>query len=116
MAVKIYSSFNTGGMPTLEYSIAINGVSINLSKEDFEALTNELGHEISKDLKKAEEVNEKYWNNVKKLQELRRDIISIFWDGGEDLDDYLFRKTVKEIEQEKLFETLEKYNKFLGFE
>ena len=115
MAVKIYTGFNMGGMPTLEYSISINGVSININKEDFNSLTEELSQNISKDLKKAIEVREKYWSNVKKLQELRRDIIAVFWDGGDD-DDYFFRREVKEIDQEKLFAVLEKHNNFLGFE
>ena len=115
MAVKIYSSFNPGGMPTLEYSININGISIGIKKEDFISLTEELSQKISEDLKKATEVREKYWENVKKLQELRLDIISVFWDGDPN-DDFVFRKTVNEIDQEKLFEVLEKYNRFLGFE
>lgn len=117
MSVKIYSGFNPGGMPSLEYSININGVSISTSKKDFDSLVEKLGKHISDDLKKAREVREKYWANIEKLRELRRDIISIFWDGDQDdMDGYFFKKEVKEIDQEKLFEILEKYNRFLGFE
>ena len=115
MSVKIYSSFNMGGMPTLEYSININGISIGIKKEDFDSLVKELGTSISEDLEKAKSVKESYWKNVEKLQELRKEIISFFWDGEPD-DDYLFKKESKEIDQEKLFEILEKHNRFLGFE
>jgi len=115
MSVKIYSSTNMGGIPTLEYSIDINGVSIGIRKEDFDSLVKEMGTSIAEDLEKAKQVKEGYWKNVKQLQELRKDIVSIFWDGEAD-DDYLLRKESKKIDEDKLFEVLERYNRFLGFE
>ena len=115
MSVRINSSFNPGGMPTLEYSIIINGIAISLKKEDFNSLVTKLGKEISNDLKKATEVKEKFWSNVKKLQELRKDIISVFWEGMEG-DEYFLKRSLNEIDEDKLFEVLEKYNRFLGFE
>ena len=115
MSVKIYRSHHLDGMPTLEYSIVINGVRIQISEADFKELTNELGSKIASDYAEAKQVYAKWSTNIDKLQELRKDIINIFWDGHSD-EDYFFRKTIDEIDQEKLFDVLEKHSKFLGFE
>lgn len=115
--IQVTTSTWIGGMPTFDYKININGISISLTKDDFLALTKSMDKTISENLQKALEVKEKYDNNVKKVQELRKDIINIFWNNNEDEDDEWFiRKEVKDINQEKLIEVLEKYNRFLGFE
>jgi hypothetical protein len=105
-----------GGMPTFDYKIKINGIAISLTKDDFLALTKSIDKTISENLQKALEVKEKYDNNVKKVQELRKDIINVFWRNDGDGDDWFIRKEVKDIDEDKLVEVLEKYNRFLGFE
>ena len=116
MSVEITTGTWIGGMPTFDYKIHINGIAISIQKEDFLQLTKSLDEEISKNLEKALEVKEKYDNNVKKVQELRKDIIKVFWNNEGDDDDWFIRKEAKDINEEKLIEVLEKYNRFFGFE
>ena len=117
MSVKITESRYLNGMPNLDYSITINGVRISLTKEDFAELTKEIGEAVSRDYLKAKEVKDKYDFNIEKIQELRKDIISVFWDGDQDdFDSMFFKKTVDEIDQDRLFDVLKKHNNFLGFE
>lgn len=116
MSVEITTGTWIGGMPTFDYKIHINGIAISIQKEDFLQLTKSLDEEISKNLEKAIEVKEKYDNNVKKVQELRKDIIKVFWNNVGDDDDWFIRKEAKDINEEKLIEVLEKYNRFFGFE
>jgi hypothetical protein len=116
MSVEITTGTWIGGMPTFDYKIHINGIAISIQKEDFLQLTRSLDEEISKNLEKALEVKEKYDNNVKKVQELRKDIINVFWNNEGDDDDWFIRKEAKDVNEEKLIEVLEKYNRFFGFE
>jgi hypothetical protein len=116
MSVEITTGTWIGGMPTFDYKIHINGIAISIQKEDFLQLTKSLDEEISKNLEKALEVKEKYDNNVKKVQELRKDIIKVFWNNEGDDDDWFIRKEAKDVNEEKLIEVLEKYNRFFGFE
>jgi len=114
--VKVTTETWLGGMPTFDYKIRINGIAISLTKDDFLSLTKSMDKTISENLQKALEVKEKYDNNVKKVQELRKDIINVFWHNDGDEDDWYIRKKVKDINEDKLIEVLEKYNRFFGFE
>lgn len=116
MSVEITTGTWIDGMPTFDYKIHINAIAISIQKEDFLQLTKSLDEEISKNLEKALEVKEKYDNNVKKVQELRKDIIKVFWNNEGDDDDWFIRKEAKDVNEEKLIEVLEKYNRFFGFE
>ncbi len=116
MSVEITTGTWISGMPTFDYKIHINGIAISIQKEDFLQLTKSLDEEISKNLEEALEVKEKYDNNVKKVRELRKDIIKVFWNNEGDDDDWFIRKQAKNVNEEKLIEVLEKYNRFLGFE
>ena len=117
MSVKIYGGTYLGGMPVMDYSIQINGVRVSMTSDDFNELVNQLSEKLSDDLKQAIEVKTKYLKNVKQIQELRKDIISVFFDGDvEDMDSFFFKKDCKEIDQQKLSNILDKHNKFLGFE
>lgn len=116
MSIEITTGTWIGGMPTFDYKIHINGIAISIQKEDFLQLTKSLDEEISKNLEKALEVKEKYDNNVKKVQELRKDIIKVFWNNEGDDADWFIRKEAKDINEEKLIEVLERYNRFFGFE
>lgn len=113
--VEIRTGHYIGGSPTLKYTIEINGVSISLSDEDFTSLCTELGETLKEDREKALTASEKQNNNIKKVQELRKDIINIFWEGEED-SDYYIRRPLKEIDENNLVDVLGKYNRFLGFE
>lgn len=115
--IKITESRYLNGMPNMDYAIDVNGIRISLKKEDFKELTEKLSETLKDDYQKATTIKEKYDKNVKQIQELRRDLIGIFWSGDQDdLDSFFFKREVKEIDQEKLWQTLEKYNRFLGFE
>ncbi len=116
MSVEITTGTWISGMPTFDYKIHINGIAISLKKDDFLALTESIDKTISENLQKALEVKEKYDNNVKKVQELRKDIIKVFWNNEGDDDDWFIRKEAKDVNEEKLIEVLEKYNRFFGFE
>lgn len=117
MSIRIYGSNYLNGMPVLDYKIEINGVTIGVNKKDFTMLLGALSKELREDYQKALAVKRKHDNNIEKLRELRRDIIDIFWSGDQDeMDTIFFRREVSEIDQEKLWDTLEKYNKLLGFE
>lgn len=115
--IKITESRYLNGMPNMDYSIDVNGIRISLKKEDFKELTEKLSNTLKEDYNKATQLKEKYDKNVKQVQELRRDLISVFWSGDPtQFDGLFFKREVKEIDQEKLWQTLEKYNRFLGFE
>jgi hypothetical protein len=115
MSVKINTGIYISGMPTFDYSIVINGVSILLKKEDFEALTKELGGQIMDDYKNAIETFNKYEKRVSVIQDLRKDLLPIFYSNEGDGDDYFFRKSANEVDDKKLCDVLEKYERFFGF-
>lgn len=115
MSVKITESFYINGMPNMDYSIDINGVIIGLKKDDFKELIEKLDEKLKIDYQKASEVKEKYDKNIRNMRQLKREIIEIFWDGNqEDSDSMFFRRKISEIDQEKLWKTLEKYDELLG--
>ncbi len=115
--IKISSSTYLSGMPNMDYSIDINGIRIGLKKEDFNELIEKLNQTLKEDYNKASKVKTDYDQNVKKIRELRRDLIAVFWSGDQDdFDCFFFKREVKEIDQEKLWKILSKYNRFLGFE
>lgn len=116
MSIEVTTSSYWTGMPTFEYKMIINGVGIFLTKEDFAELIEKLDVKISENLKQALAAKQKYDANVEKVQELRKDIIKVFWNNDGEDDDWFIRKEVKDIDEEKLIEVLEKYNRFLGFE
>lgn len=115
MSVKINTGIYISGMPTFDYSIIINGVSILLKKEDFEALTKELRGQIMEDYKNAIETFNKYEKKVSVIQDLRKDLLPIFYTNEGDGDDYFFRKSANEVDDKKLCDVLEKYERFFGF-
>jgi hypothetical protein len=115
MSVKINTGIYISGMPTFEYSIVINGVSILLTKEDFKSMTNELGGQIKEDYKNAIETFNKYEKRVSVIQDLKNDLLPIFYSNEGDGDDYFFRKSANEVDDKKLSEVLEKYERFFGF-
>lgn len=113
MSVKINTGICISGMPTFEYSIVINGVSILLTKENFEALSKELGGQIMEDYKNARETFNKYEKRVSVIRDLKKDLLPIFYSN--EGDDYFFRKSANEVDDKKLSEILEKYERFFGF-
>jgi hypothetical protein len=115
MSVKINTGIYISGMPTFDYSIVINGVSILLKKEDFESLTKELGGQVMEDYKNAIETFNKYEKKVSVIQDLRKDLLPIFYSNEGDGDDYFFRKSANEVDDKKLCDVLEKYERFFGF-
>ena len=114
--VEVTTGTWLGGMPTFDYKIKINGIAISLTKDDFLALTKSMDRTIADNLQKALEIKEKHDNNIEKLRELRKEIINVFWDNDGDGDDWFIRKEVKDINEDKLVEVLEKHNRFFGFE
>lgn len=117
MSVIIYNSHYIDGSPTLDYKISINGVKIGLSKEDFADLVQELGSTIADDYKKMLQVSERDNKRHQKTQQLRKDLINVFWDGDvDDMNDFFVKRDIKEIDQERLWKILEDNNRFFGFE
>lgn len=115
--IKISESTSLNGMPNMDYAININGIRISLKKEDFKELTEKISDKLKKDYDKVTLIKQKYDKNVSQVQELRHDLISIFWSGDQNsIETIFFKREVKEINQEKLWQTLEKYNRFLEFE
>lgn len=113
MSVEIYGGTYISGEPTAEYTIQINGVGIELGKEDFKELCNKLGGTVSEDYLKMMEVKDKYKKVVEQARNFRTDIRLQFW---EEDHGFFMRKSPKEIDTEALYDMLEKYNEFLGFE
>ncbi len=105
-----------GGIPTMDYAIDINGIRISLKKEDFRDFITQISDILQEDYDKVVEKIEKYRETQKKVSEVRKDLRNVFWSGDdEDMDALFFKKSVEEIDQKKLWDTLEKHNEFFGF-
>jgi hypothetical protein len=115
--IKITQDTYLNGLPTMGYSIHINGIKIVLKKDDFVELVDKLSETLKEDYQKVADIKQKYDKTVNKVREFKRDIIDIFWRGDqEDMNSMFYRRDIQEIDQKKLWETLEKYDRFLGLE
>jgi hypothetical protein len=83
--ISITSGKHPNDLPTLTHTININGVSINLSKDDFMELCYELDSHIGENLKEAKLVYDKYWLLQKTSNEILKDkIMQTFFDDKGD--------------------------------
>jgi hypothetical protein len=109
--VTISTSYYQRGMPTLEYSIDIRGVRIQLSKEDFLALTIEIEERLNKDYVKCLNAKKEYDERVEIVSQMKKDILNCFYNA--DDDSFATIKTESEFDREKLNSFLSKYDDFL---
>jgi len=119
MSVEISGGHYLGGMPAFDHKIVINGVTIGLSREDFQELTLKLNERIGEDYDKALTIYKKWDKGLSTARDFKKDIIKVFWDyddDDDDLDTWLTRKQTKNIDSEQLSDILEKYSNFLGLE
>ena len=115
MSVEISSGNHIGGMPAFDHKIVINGVTIGLSREDFQELTLKIDERIGEDYKKAVAHYEKWNKGLNVARDFKKELTKLFWDY-EDEDDWLIRKEPKDIDHDKLSDILDKYSNFLGIE
>lgn len=116
MSVEITTENWVSGMPTLDYKIHINGVVIALQEEQFMQLVSKLREEIGSDLEKALQVKKEFNKDVEKLREFREEILEIFYGDLGTEGDLLFKRKLKDIDEKRLAELLDKYDGFLGIE
>ncbi|RWX03383.1 hypothetical protein [Flavobacterium cerinum] len=117
MSVEITTSSYWGGMPAMDYAIHINGIRIQLKTVDFQNLLTAMSDRLAEDYEKVLKVKKQHDNNIDKLKELRKDLIKLFYEGDtEDMYELFIRRDIKDIDDNKLSEVLEKHSKFLGFE
>ena len=113
-AVKIWDSHHFGGMPTMdERRISIGDVGLTFDQETFCALAEAMDQRDSTDLKKSQEVYDRYWKKVKQTEAFIKDLREQFYGEGDCL---LTLMPMSEIDVEKLEELLDKRARLLGFE
>lgn len=90
------------------------GISINLSKEEYDKfcikLCDSLKEEIYISINRFENANKK----IKEARNFMLEIRSLFYD--EEESDFVWKKDIDEIDNEKLNSILNKYSSFLELE
>lgn len=101
MAIKISGGNYFSGMPSLDYTIEINGVSISLNTNDFVELQKAINKKSKSDFEKAVEVKENYMKNVERMRKLRDAVIDIFYERTKD-SDFLWTVEPSDIKEQKI--------------
>lgn len=100
---------------TIDIDINDN-VTISLRNEEYDELIEKLNLSMLEKLKYSDLYFKKIEKKEKECYNLIKDISNIFYDMRDEDSEIVFRKTISEIDQDKLFEVLKKYHKILGLE
>ena len=92
-----------------------NNITISLRNDEYDELIEKLNLSMLEKLKKSDLYIKKIEKKENDCINFIKDISNIFYIYY-DYSDVFFKKTISEIDQEKLFEILKKYNKLLGLE
>lgn len=89
------------------------GVSIHLYKCEYDELVKLLLAEMEQEIKNACIIQHRAIKQRQECWEMVKEIRGLFYDCHDD--ELCIRKSLDEIEENKLVEVLEKYHKLLGF-
>lgn len=90
-----------------------NCVSIHLSKEEYSELIRLLLPSMVQEIKDAHTIEEKAMTLRMDCWSFTKEIREHFYDCSDG--EYCTRKELNEVDEDELFETLEKFSKLLGF-
>ena len=105
-------------MPTFEYTIYLDGIALQMKKEDFQLLLNALQEEIGQDYSKANSLYDKYWKEKEDAWNFVKELRKCFYTTGdeeESSEDWFFKREKSELDMEKIYEVLDSKSKILGF-
>lgn len=89
------------------------GVSIHLYKKEYNELVNLLIPSMEQEIKDAYDIQEKAMIQRRECWDFLRDVREHFYDCSDG--EFCLRKELSEVNEDKLFETLDKFSKLLGF-
>lgn len=90
-----------------------DGVSIHLYKEEYNELTRLLLPSMEQEIKKAHAIQEKAMIQRRECWDFLKEIREHFYDCSDG--EYCLRKELSEVDENKLFETMDKFSQLLGF-
>lgn len=119
MEIRLSTPTNIGGMPTFEYTIYLDGIALQMKKEDFQHLLNELQKQIGNDYSKANELYDKYWKEKEDVWNFVKELRKCFYTTGDDEEesssDWFFKRDKSELDIDKIHEVLDSKSEILGF-
>lgn len=113
---KTKSSMKIRNNNLLDRSIDIDiadGVSIHLYRCEYDELIKLLLPDMEQEIKNAYSLQHRAMEMRKECWEITKEIRELLYDCSDE--EYCIRKSVDEVEEDKLVEVLEKYHKLLGF-
>jgi parvulin-like peptidyl-prolyl isomerase len=115
--MKISNITYLSGMPANEnYRVQIaEGVTLDLSQEQYNELAVCISEKNEKDILEIKKASDRYFKTIEKNKNFINDLRAVFYSGDED-SDILFRKEIKDIDDESLYTLLEKHADSLGLE
>jgi hypothetical protein len=115
--MKIENSHYLSGMPANDvYKIELSkGITLTLLPDEYIELCNVIGEKNGNDAEAIKKADGKFFKRAEKFQELIKDLRDIFYSGDED-GDILFRTETSKIDDDKLFDILDKHANVLGLE
>ncbi|UBD75695.1 hypothetical protein K6V26_04955 [Parabacteroides goldsteinii] len=90
-----------------------DGVSIHLYKQEYDELVRLLIPEMEQEIKTAYLIQYKAMNERKDCWNFIKEIRGLFYDDSDG--EFCIRKSVDELDEDRIIEVLEKYKKLLGF-
>ena len=90
-----------------------DGISIHLYKCEYEELIRLLLPDMEQEIKNAYSLQHRAMEQRQECWEMTKEIRELFYDCSDE--EFCVRKSMDEIEEDKLVEVLEKYGKLLGF-
>lgn len=90
-----------------------DGVSIHLYKCEYDELIRLLLPDMEQEIKNAYSLQRRAMKQRQECWEMVKAIRELFYDCSDE--EFCIRKSMDEIEEDKLVEVLEKYRKLLGF-
>lgn len=90
-----------------------DGVSIHLYKGEYDGLVKLLLPDMEQEIKNAFFLQQRVMEQRREYWEMIKEIRELFYDCSSE--DFCLRRSMDEIEEEKLVEVLEKHCKLLGF-
>ena len=90
-----------------------DGVSIHLYKCEYDELIRLLLPDMEQEIKNAYSLQHKAMEQRQECWEMVKEIRELFYECSDE--EFCIRKSLDEIEEQKVVEVLEKYHKLLGF-
>lgn len=90
-----------------------DGVSIHLYRCEYDELIKLLLPDMEQEIRNAYSLRHRAMKQRQEYREMVKEIRELFYEYSDE--EYCIRKSIDEIEEEKLIEVLEKHHKLLGF-